>query len=184
VSPLSLGIPEINVAEKDLETSLVAALRSAESDRVVLSNITISSTTSDAKTLAELCRGTSFDVIQDDSRWNLQPKAMPEIIGNTIPDIVIRSKVSMQNRIYIEVKESSQLNYGRHDSQVIRYFLHLLVSSERNPGGKKDIRRALLLAAPNAWFDASTGLAWRYFMTQYSDLARAFDITLGEIRLD
>jgi hypothetical protein len=168
------------VAEKDLENSLVITLSAAET----LSNIRISSATSDARSLADLCRGQPFEIIQDDSRWNQQPTAMLEIIGGMTPDIVLRSKSSTQNRIYIEVKESALLGYGIHDSQAVRYFLHLVASSETKPNGKEDIRRGLLLAAPTAWFEEKrTGAAWRYFMERYSDLARAFDVTLGEIRL-
>jgi hypothetical protein len=71
------------------------------------------------------------------------------------------------------VKETACLNYGIHDSQIIRYLLHLLASSETNPRGKGDIKRAILLAAPSAWFAAKrTGKAWTYFVDHYTDLAR------------
>jgi len=109
---------------------------------------------------------------------------MVDVIGGMTPDIVIRSLMTDQNRIIIEVKESQTLNYGTSDSQVIRYFLHLLSTTEQTPSGKTDIRRAIILAAPTTWFESTrTGDDWKYFLRAYADLARAFNITLGEIHL-
>ena len=103
---------------------------------------------------------------------------MLDVAGGMTPDIVVRSKGSGQNRIYIEVKESQCLGYNTEDSQIIRYFLHLLAVSELKPNGVADIGRAIILAAPSNWFETSrTGTDWRYFTDHYTGLARAFDIT-------
>lgn len=112
------------------------------------------------------------------------PRQMLYVIGGMTPDIVLRPQISGKDRIYIEVKEAASLSYGRHDSQVVRYFLHLLASTEQRPGGKDDIGRAILLAAPAHWFERKAGEDWLYFVEKYTDLARAFNITLGKILLD
>ncbi|MFV9684432.1 hypothetical protein ACNFD4_17315 [Pseudomonas sp. NY15367] len=169
------------MTEKELEDILVARISGPACD---LSGITIEESTSAAGTLKDLCGNTAFTVFKDTSDWNLQPKAMPDVIGGMTPDIVLRSQVSGQNRIYIEVKEAAFLSYGRYDSQVVRYFLHLLASTERKPAGKDDIGRAILLAAPTYWFEQKTGGDWLYFVEKYTGLARAFNITLGKIVLD
>lgn len=168
---------------KELQSTIVATLQAAEKEPSALMKLRITSSTSDARTIADLCHNAPFEIIEDNSRWNLHPKFMMEIIGNMTPDIVVRSKGSSQNRILIEVKETAPLNYGMHDSQMIRYFLHLLATSSHDPSSNPDIRRAVLLAAPNKWFEANTGTAWTYFLNRYTDLARAFDVTLGELRL-
>jgi hypothetical protein len=51
---------------------------------------------------------------------------MRDVAGGVTPDIVLRSRVSGQNRIYVEVKDSEPLHYDIEDSQIVRYFLHLL----------------------------------------------------------
>jgi len=76
----------------------------------------------------------------------------------------------------------AELNYGLYDSQVVRYFIHLLATStDRQPGS--DMRRAILLAAPDSWFEDSKAAPWQDFCDRYAGLARAFGITIGEIRL-
>lgn len=167
------------MAEKELEAALVERLRHHE-----LAAIKIVASTSDAKNFQDLCGQLSYNVIVDDSRWNTQPSFMADIIGGMTPDIVLRSVSTGQNRIYIEVKDSSELRYDIADSQAVRYFLHLLASSEMRPSGKDDIRRAFLVAAPSSWFSTKKNSdAWSYFVNRYSDLARVFNITLGEIHL-
>ena len=124
-------------------------------------------------------------VFQDDSEWNTHKGFMVDVAGGMTPDIVLRLKGSGQNRICIEVKESQCLGYNTEDSQIIRYFLHLLAILEQKPHGVTDIGRAIILAAPSNWFENSrTGTEWRYFTDHYTDLARAFGITLGELRMD
>ena len=51
---------------------------------------------------------------------------MLDLTGGSVPDIVLRSKASGENRIYVEVKDTQPLGYGLEDSQIIRYFLHLI----------------------------------------------------------
>ena len=72
-------------------------------------------------------------------------------------------------------------------SQVTRQFLHLLATSQHAPLAGHDISRAILLAAPAAWFAEERNLRkWRYFLEHYADLVRLpeIDITLGVIKLD
>jgi len=72
---------------------------------------------------------------------------MLDVIDGMIPDIVLRSPISRQNRIYIEVKDTEPLGYGIEDSKIARYFLHLLATTTRGPKEGNDIRRAVLLCA-------------------------------------
>lgn len=169
------------MVEKDYENEIARTLKAAGKDPAVLVNLKIASSTSDARSIADLCLDSPFDIFQDTSDWNPHPKFMIEIIGGMRPDIVLRSKSSTENRIIIEVKETEPLRYGVHDSQVIRYFLHLLAISSSKVG--QDIRRAVLLVAPDRWFEGKKGDAWKYFLNRYTDLARAFDVTLGELRI-
>ncbi len=148
------------MSEKDIEAWLCGKLRAAIRDRSVLKEIEISNSTTDVKTLYNLVGDTEYredDVICDDSRWNLRPELLREISGGMTPDVVLRSGLSKQNRLIIEVKEREPLDarYTAADSQVVRYFLHLLTTTETKPGGNPDMRRAVLLAAPPPWFATS-----------------------------
>jgi hypothetical protein len=111
-----------------------------------------------------------------------------DLFGQLVPDIVVRTKVgcpaNYANRIIIEVKYATGLRKPYETSQVVRYFLHLLVTTTKgNP--EKDGARALVLAAPASWFaDARNSAAWNYFRRTYGDLAEVFDITLAELHLD
>jgi hypothetical protein len=148
--------------------------------------LVIKDSSSDTQSGADLLCGYEFSVIHDDSDWNPYKKFMQDVVGGKIPDIVIRSKVSGQNRIYIEVKDSRPLSDGIEDSQVIRYFLHLLATTTRVPRkGTTDIRRAMLLCAPSAWFKKPrNATTWKHFLEHFSGLAKAFDITLGKIHVE
>jgi hypothetical protein len=148
--------------------------------------IEIWNTTSGARNLADLLSGCSLEVIHDNSDWNPHPKFMQDLVGGVTPDIVLRSRVSGQNRIYIEVKDSEPLGYSVEDSQIIRYFLHLLATTTKVPATKvTDLRRAVLLCAPPAWFkNDQNAKTWNYFLEHFSGLAKAFDITLGELHAD
>jgi hypothetical protein len=167
--------------EKIIEGRLLDAIRK---DAHALE---IKNSTSDARTIADLLCGCVPIDIHDSSNWNPYPQLMKDIIGGMTPDIVLRSNVSGENRIYIEVKESEPLghkHYGVEDSQVIRYFLHLIAMSKRNKG-VTDIRRAVLLCAPAAWFKVERNAkAWAYFLEHFSGLAKSFDITLGELHAE
>jgi hypothetical protein len=173
------------MTEKDLERRLCEMLRNGIATGDMPSEFCIHNSTSDAKNLFDLIGSKDFDLIEDDNRWNLHPKFMVEIIGGMTPDVVLRSKTSNENRIYIEVKKTRPLGYGKVDSQIIRYLLHLLATTYSTPpGGADDIRRAILLAAPLSWFAVNTNhAAWTYFLETYSRLASCFGVTLGELHL-
>jgi hypothetical protein len=101
---------------------------------------------------------------------------------------VIRSQATGENCIYIDVKLNEELRDCAPLSQVVRQFLHLLATSRFAPVAEPlDIKRAVLLAAPSAWFARPRNREkWPYFLTHYTDLARLrqIDMTLGELRLD
>jgi hypothetical protein len=145
----------------------------------------IQNSTSDAKNLAALLGQHRPTVLHDSSDWNLHPTFMVDVIGGMTPDIVLRSMLSGQNRIYIEVKDTEPLGFGIEDSQITRYFLHLLADTTRGPKAGSDIRRAVLLCAPAAWFKVKgNAQTWNHFLGCFSGLATAFDITLGELHAD
>ncbi len=74
---------------------------------------------------------------------------------------------------------------GIEDSQIARYFLHLLATTSKSPKEGADIRRAVLLRAPDAWFKVKGNAeTWNHFLRCFSGLATAFDITLGELHAD
>ena len=173
-----------SVAEKNLETNLCLKLNEAKGQRSSLNLLAFSgSSSSGVSSLGGLIGRHDYQVIQDSSNWNRDPKVMQDVIGGMTPDIVLRSTNTDENRIYIEVKSTAKLNYKKEDSQVIRYFLHLLAMTKQNKG--RDIRRGVILAAPESWFDhPKNGAWWNYFLETYSDLARAFDITLAALNTD
>ena len=136
----------VSRSEKDLENSLVKKISGSPCDIII-------ETTDGNYQLCELIDPKSnFSIFQDTSAWLIHKGLMIDVIGGMTPDIVLRSCVSNENRIYIEVKNMAALNYGVADSQIIRYFLYLLATSKKNTG-KPDLQRAVILAAPRAWFD-------------------------------
>lgn len=143
------------------------------------------SSLSDTTSFGELFKQLEFKHIHDDSRWNPARNFMKDVIGGMCPDIVLRSKSTGENRIYIEVKDTERLGYRHYDiedSQVVRYFLHLLATTTKNPD---DIDRAILLCAPSHWFvDRHNAKAWGYFVEHFSGPAAKFDIVIGEVRAD
>lgn len=171
--------------EKALEKALSDRLRLAREDSALLGSIRIANATSDARTLLQLVGDCPFEILQDTSEWNTHPGLMKDIIGGMTPDIVVRSTTSGENRIIIEVKKHQRLGYGTADSQIIRYLLHLLATSNERPAiSKPEIRRAVLLAAPSEWFEEPLNAkAWGHFTTTYQPVASHFGITLGELRL-
>jgi len=167
--------------EKLIEERLLVTLRS---NPQVLK---IENSTSDAANVADLlCCREEPEVVHDNSDWNPHPKLMQDLIGNMIPDIVLRSRASRENRVYIEVKDSEPLRYRAEDSQVVRYFLHLLATTRKTPvKGQADIRRAILLCAPSVWFERDANAKkWNHFREYFLGLSKAFDITLGELHAD
>jgi hypothetical protein len=173
------------MGEKDLEFEICRVLHRGQSERSVLKTLVLRNSTSDAASAWDLIGAHRYTVFEDTSEWNPYPELMVDLTGGMTPDIVIRSgENGHENRIYIEVKETRKLSYGDVDSQAVRYFLHLLATTRKKPASI-DIRRALLLAAPAAWFEREqTVKAWRYFLQTYKGLATVFDITLGEIHTD
>lgn len=162
--------------EKEIEEQILKRLNDD------LAQLEIQNSTSDAKNLAMLLGQHKPTVLHDTSTWNLHPNFMVDVIGGMTPDIVLRSAFSGQNRIYIEVKDTEPLGYGIEDSQITRYFLHLLATTTRFPREGADIRRAVLLCAPAAWFKVKRNAeTWNHFLTCFSGLATAFDTTLGEL---
>ncbi len=109
-----------------------------------------------------------------------------ELFGGLKPDIVVWSKRSSQNRIVIEVKQATEAMHKENDaSQFLRYFLHLLVTSDAKPKGKADIGRGFFVAAPTAWFESQAlSHTWHHLVRHYGPLAKTFHITLGELHAD
>jgi hypothetical protein len=165
--------------EREIEARILDRLKDGPA------GLEINNSTSDAKNLAVLLGQHKPTVLHDTNAWNLHPNFMQDVIGNMIPDIVLRSSLSGQNRVYIEVKDTKPLGYGLEDSQIARYFLHLLATTMRSPKEGTDIRRAVLLCAPGAWFKVKGNAeTWNHFLTCFSGVASAFDITLGELHAD
>jgi len=165
--------------EKEIERRILDRLIDSSS------RLEIQNSTSAATSLAALLGKYSPTVLHDTSAWNLDPNCMVDVIGGMTPDIVLRSPLSGQNRIYIEVKDTEPLGCGIEDSQIARYFLHLLATTTRGPKEGADIRRAVLLCAPAAWFKVrGNAETWNHFRGWFSGLGTAFDITLGELHAD
>ena len=171
------------MAEKDLENHLADRIRTGRQNTTELQNIRISADVLSADNLAELIGNEKFVLFQDTSEWNEYKNLMADVIGGMIPDIVIRSVSSGQNRIYIEVKEKAFIGRTSHESQVLRYLLHLLCSSTNCADSSNGMRRALLLAAPKSWFEGKQGDDWSFFVEHYGPLAKSFGIVLGRIYL-
>lgn len=171
----------ILTTEKQIENELVRRLQKPSSRF----SLTIeNSSNHNYRNLSDLIGNADIDIIQDDSEWNTHPGFMVDIAGGMTPDIVIRSKLSKQNRIYIEVKNDAKFNYGLADSQMTRCFLHLLATSTREQSNN-DPCRALILAAPSTWFAIQGNKEkWSYFKTHDVGLADAFGITIGELWVD
>jgi hypothetical protein len=103
------------------------------------------------------------------------------------PDIAIWSKgPEKQPQIYIEFKDGAALNYQYQLNQVSRYFLHLAGSSLQHSTRKHSsnyFARAVILAAPDSWFDSSYAEAWKRTVEQFGEVGKVLDITLGEMHL-
>jgi hypothetical protein len=168
-------------SEAEIEQKLLDALQ-RDARSVVIRNSSFPS----VRNFADLLKNLPYESIHDDSRWNPSTDFMPDIIGNMTPDIVLRSNETGENRVCIEVKNTQKLGDGHHyhieDSQVVRYFLHLLATTKKNPN---DIGRAMLLCAPSRWFaDSHNAKAWGHFIEHFSGLATKFHIAIGEIDAD
>lgn len=169
------------VLEIDIENFIVERLGGGKRNSSLLKEIQLVNSTSDAVNLYDLIGDLEYSVFQENTDWNTNPKLMVDIIGGMVPDIVIRSEKSSQNRIIIEVKSNESIRHyqGMEDSQIVRYFLNLLTTTDQRPSGNEDIKRAIILAAPKEWFEGEK--EWRYFVDTYQKLAESFGITFGEI---
>jgi hypothetical protein len=170
----------MNQREKEIESRLLPILEQRPE------TVTIHrATSSHAKTMADLINGHAWDKFHDNSDWNKFKGFMQDVSCRICPDIVIYSAKTRENRIYIEVKDTRELGYGAEESQIIRYFLHLLVTTKKGAEQKTDLSRAVLLCAPSRWFKVRrTAKSWDHFLEHFSGLATAFGITLGEIHSD
>ncbi len=175
------------MSEVALQENILAALRSNAGR---WRSIPIIKSTSEARTVFDLLgdreHGRDFDLHIEKSLVKGSSVLSVELFGGLKPDIVIWSKRSSQNRIVIEVKQATEATHKENDaSQFLRYFLHLLVTSDPRPKGKADIGRGFLVAAPTVWFERqSLSQAWHHLVKHYGPLAQTFDITLGELHAD
>lgn len=135
-----------------------------------------------AATLADLVDVHPFRVfVNQQGSWNTHPAFMVDVAGGVTPDFVVRSAESGENRIYIEAKGTGgRFERSKVDSQVVRYFLHLLNTSRHKPP-YPEIARALLLAAPRDFLPHDW---WSYFIERFRPLGDVFGITLGVIVAD
>ena len=130
--------------------------------------------------------GFRYDVLEDTSEWRTNRDNFSiDLIGGMTPDIVIRDIRDEKNpkiRIIIEVKHLAELNYDIEDSQLIRYFLYLLCSTNKKDS---DIKRGLFLAAPQEWFNNQAKKEkYEYFLNTYKKIADKFDIEIGRILIE
>ena len=171
------------MSEDEIIDALCAHLTGNMGNVDQLNRIEISNSTTDAVCIGDLIGTCEFSLFKDNSDWNTHPGFMIDVAGGVRPDIVIRSK-SGQNRILIEAKSEARLRDPMQASQVVRYFLHLLFTSlQSKDDNKVEIRRAVLMAAPEEWFkDRKNAEAWGHFLSTYTPLASVFGITLGEVR--
>lgn len=166
--------------EKELEKNLCRVIKSGQTAR---QSIEVHRTESTVHSLADLFEKGEPGIVEDNSDWNEFRTLSKDLFWGVTPDIVIRPIGSNHNRTIIEVKKDSPFTHKEPDkSQVLRYFLHLLVTTDNSP--ESGIRRAVLLAAPQSWFGGKHSAPWHHFLSHYRPLAREFDITLGEIPLD
>lgn len=175
--------------EKELEKALCRLIDSGEDG---LRNLVIT-TPHGPRTLLDLVghhrpQFAEKTILEDTSDWNGCRGLSKDLFHLITPDIVLRSPLSSENRIIIEVKRTSSFTHVEAEaSQVLRYFLHLLATTNKNENlkGQKDIQRAILLAAPISWFsDKKVASPWDYFLKQYGALAKQWNIEIGSIVLD
>lgn len=145
---------------------------------------------SDARTLFDLIGmrefGRDFDLKEEKNLVERDSILSKDLFFLERPDIVLWSKHSGQHRIVFEVKQHARPTHKEPDaSQFLRYFLHLIVTSDSKPRGKKDIRRGMIAVAPTSWFEnKSKSRTWRHLVEHYGPLAKQFDITLAELRAE
>ena len=173
------------MSEYALQNRIVEMLQSgsAEWQKIRILN----STSPDVATVADLIGSIEFDEPRIEKPFKTRDTSLSvHTFGSQKPDIALVSKISGQIRVLIEVKLATKSTHKELDaSQFVRNLLYLLAATEPRPRDKTDIRRAVLVAAPDAWFENTTkSHHWTHLVQQYGGLAKAFQITLGEIRTD
>lgn len=128
--------------------------------------------------------GIDHEVVQDSSDWKKNKGISIDLIGGMTPDIAVNSKLSNQNRILIEVKWDAKLHYYPDESQLVRYFIYMIAATTRNHGKLPDLKRAVLLAAPQNWFSGKNLQAYEYFVEKFYDVGDRFGIKIGKIECD
>lgn len=119
--------------------------------------IAITQSTSGVISLLDLLNGTQPKIMEGDSDWSTHKNLSQDLFGLITPDIVLRSSRAKENRIIIEVKKTSPFTHTElNASQVLRYFLHLLATTDQKSAS--GIRRAILLAAPESWFKSANAV--------------------------
>lgn len=172
------------MSEIALQNQLERMFRSESDER---RKIQISNSTLGVTTVDDLVLGREFEInIEKPLTHKLVKNLSRDTFHGQRPDIALVSRSSGQTRIIIEVKQSTDSTHKEPDaSQFVRNLLYLLATTDRNPLGKADIGRALLAAAPDAWFtNERKSRHWKHLIRHYASLATAFGITLGEIRTD
>lgn len=175
------------MSEIALQEKMLAILKS---DGNRWHRVPISNSTSEARTLFDVIGARKYDLDFElaAEKVLLEPTSglSVEMFGGLKPDIILRSKGSGQNRLIIEVKVGTKPTHKEADaSQFLRYFLHLLVTSDLKPKGQQDISRGVFVVAPRTWFERdSLSATWRHLVRQYGGLAKQFQVTLGEIRAE
>ena len=163
---------------------LCKALEAGRGNRSVLNEISVLSVNhADVRSIGDLIPVNAPYAITEFLTVVAKPP-LSDVFNRLQPDIVIQSLGSTAplSRIYIDVKDKAEMTYGFADSQLVRYFLHLIATTTA-----KDslIRRAVLAAAPAEWFEREsrrgTKSAWTHFITSYAPLASALNVTLGSI---
>jgi len=147
----------------------------------------VNSSSSDVATMADLIGSREFESRTEKPLLKtLDTPLSKDTFWMQKPDIALVSKFSGQVRVLIEVKLATDSTHPELDaSQFVRNLLYMLAATDREPQGRADIRRAVLVAAPDAWFmNEKLSRHWSHLVRQYGGLAREFKITLGEIRTD
>jgi len=179
------GFPPLS--EAALQERLMDILRSGPEK---WRKVPITKSNSDARTLFDLIGdrkyGQDFDLKEEECLPRGNSVLSEDLFCLEKPDIVLWSKHSGQHRIVFELKQRAKPTHKEPNaSQFLRYFLHLLVTSDLKPKRKQDVRRGVLMVAPAQWFEhKSSADAWNYLVEHYGPLSEQFDITLGEIRAE
>jgi len=164
--------------EKTLEKLIVDKLNTKD-----LKKLVIQGPNEEEQSLQDLLSDFHYVVLEDTSEWRNKTESFSvDVIGGMVPDIVICDADANKIRIIVEVKNTASFNYTLEDSQIVRYFLYLLCSTDSNDS---KIPRAVLLAAPDQWFrNENNKRAYKYFIDTYKGIANKFNIIIGRLLID